>query len=336
MIASLLVLQGCAAAHGDESDAGVSSPPPSTHDGDGGVPDDSAGDGDGDGDGSTDDWEEPVLDGESSDPTLAGQGGAYESETPAPRPCVSLLSLGEVDQAAAVPGERGLDSLVSWLNENSSAKATHARDELELAASLLQDYEVVLLQDVSRWQFSQTERDVFEAWIRGGGSVIALSGFTGALSDKFPANELLSFSGLNHTMAQTAQTVAAQCGYCLGETYKQAGWNPEHPIAQGLDLVGAYRGYAVRGEGEVVARQDGQNLGLTKEVGEGRVFLFHDDWVAHTSQWTAVPRLDCQSNPSCVEVTIESTYQMPRFWYNTITWLARGPSCFVVEGLDPE
>ncbi len=295
----------------DSEDADRSPAETPDHEGDGDIPD-----------------PDPILDNDGGQkPVLGGQGGAYESETPVPPPCVRVLSLGSVAPLGAVPGEFGMDAIVKFINDRSSAQGTYLSQRQVLTEGFLEPYQVVLLQDLSSWQFSLEELGVFQKWVKQGGAVMALSGYDGDTTGSLATNELLSFTGLNFTTVETA-THVADCGYCLGTTTQQGGWNAQHPIAEGLSFVGAFRGRAVRGEGDVVASQGGVHLAMTREIEDGRVFLFHDDWVTYATLWAGESLVDCSSNPSCADVTVGNTYQMERFWYNALDWLAGSPECF--------
>jgi hypothetical protein len=266
---------------------------------------------------------------------MAGFGGATiegSSES-----CLKLLSLGTLTPEATAPGESGMDALVSFLNEQSNVDATYLGTQHELSSAFLSGYDVVLLQDLHGWEFTMAELEAFKTWVAAGGGVMALAGFPGDSQEEsaevLATNTLLSFTGLNFSAGtnggDTATTIG-ECGYCLGTTHKQVGFNPEHPISRGIEAIGAYQGRSVYGEGDVVAVEDGLQLGVTKQIEDGRVFLFHDDWVSYVSQWRTEVPTTCEEN--CPGVTIESTYQMAQFWFNSIYFLAGEPSCLSVAG----
>ena len=60
----------------------------------------------------------------------------------------------------------------------------------------------------------------------------------------------------------------------------------------------------------MVARVDGFNIGRAAVVGEGRVFVWGDEWVTYSSEWAA--RFD---------------YQVDRFWVNSVAWLSPPRNC---------
>lgn len=264
----------------------------------------------------------PLLDALQS---TAGETDAVLSGSP----CVRLLSLGSVGQEGAVPGEEGMDAIASWLQEHSDTYAQHHALKPELTQQLLRDFDVVLLQDLYGFNWETAELDAFEAWVRAGGGVISLSGFSEDAEGVLPRNELLSFSGLSYSTVVDTALSLSQCGYCLGTTYVQAGFVAGHPIADSVDAVGAFMGRSIFGEGELVAAEEGLQLGVTKEVDAGRVFAFHDDWVAHVVAWDQPAPLVCEENQACAEVSIGSTYQIAQFWINSLRWAASDPSCLI-------
>ncbi len=262
---------------------------------------------------------------------LLSAGGASASATSS---CLSLMSWGAMGQWGAVPGEGGEDAIVAWLNQKSSIQAEHFKDQPEITAEFLAGYDLILLQDLSRWSLSQIELDLFESWVREGGGVFALSGYEKISPEKDQTNALLSFSAMNYVgQSETWDTasVLGACAYCLSSTYQQAGFIPDHPIAQGVRSVGAFRGRSIRGDGEVVAKDGVKNLAMSKSIDKGRLFLFHDDWISFRELWTAPALSSCVDNMECRGISPASTYQIPQFWSNALRWLAADPSCFILD-----
>lgn len=255
-----------------------------------------------------------------------GAGGAPDDSS-----CLSVMIWGNSGKYGTVPGERGMDAIAAWLNDASTAEATHFVAKPVINAELLATVDLLLLQDLSDWEFSADEVDLVGAWVREGGGLFALSGFRDNGSEVPPTNQLVSFSAMSYVGQSSVgdtSLVLGDCAYCLGTTHKQEGWNEKHPIAFGLTAVGAYQGRSVQGGGEVVAQEEGRILGMTEEVDEGRVFLFHDDWVSFRSQWEADAPVACQENPECSAVSPRNSYQVAQFWYNAIRWLVPHSACF--------
>lgn len=273
--------------------------------------------------------DDAVLD--SGDPDVIGVGGAtHDGES---EPCLRFMSWGAVATQGAVPGESGMDAIVAWLNDASTARGDHFADKPEITREFLDAYDLVLLQNLGRWQLTDEEIWTFRDWVHAGGSAMALSGYEGDTAQVMTTNRLLSFSGMNYvSLSEVGDTSTSLgvCGYCLGTTDRQEGWNPEHPIADGVSAVGAFGGRSIQGDGEIVAQEEGKVLGMTKEVELGRVFLFHDDWISYHVTWSQNAPGDCTQNIECSEVSPRGSYQTPRLWYNAFNWLVGGRECFYV------
>jgi hypothetical protein len=98
--------------------------------------------------------------------------------------------------------------------------------------------------------------------------------------------------------------------------------------------VGAFFGRSIQGDGVVVSREAGKVLGMTKEVDDGRVFLFHDDWISYEGVWSQGAPSECAANTECASVSPRTTYQVARLWKNAFDWLVARRDCFVVNGLE--
>ena len=103
-----------------------------------------------------------------------------------------------------------------------------------------------------------------------------------------------------------------------------------------MTAVGAFHGRSVNAPAgaEIVASQGALVYGATVQVDNGRVFMFADEWVSYTSQWTGAGVADdCMNDPnhSCYGTSAATSYQVPQFWYNAIVWVSGGIDCFDIE-----
>ncbi len=203
-------------------------------------------------------------------------------------------------------------------------------------------YQIIILQNLNGWTFSADEKAAFEAWIRAGGGVVSLAGYSDQPTEAAPTNDLLAFSGLSYVGLSGAGDISTSpkeaCSYCLGNSDAQGGWEPAHPISANITAVGALWGRSVSADaGETVATWDGKRAGATVDVDAGRVFLFHDEWVTYNSQWNGASLAqDCRTNgdQACMSAHPTLSYRIPRqLWYNTIKWLAHEPSCFDIRDM---
>lgn len=261
-------------------------------------------------------------------PSQGGAGGATSEE------CLSMMMWGGSGKYGAVPGNASMNAVADWLNEESTAVARHLVSKPVISLEFLEDVDLLLLHDLSGWEMSEEEVGVVRNWVRGGGALFALSGYREDGAEVPLTNRLVSFSNMSYVGQSGAGDTALmlrECAYCLGSTFRQEGWIDGHPISVGVTAVGAYQGRSIQGDGEVVAQQDGKILAMAKSVDEGRVFLFHDDWVSYRSQWEADAPAACHENPECAGVSPMQSYQVAQFWYNAIRWLVPERECFRLD-----
>lgn len=257
--------------------------------------------------------------------------------------CVKLAVWGALGTyGAGAPGQDGQDAISAWLNENSTGTAEYFSTEPEISSELLSQFDAILLQDLTGWQFSGEELAAFEAWVRAGGGVMALQGYREQPVEVEATNTLLGFSGMQYAgvngsgdISLTAEN-ADGCAYCLGNSDRQGGFDPSHPISANVTTVGAFHGRSIDpgDAGQVVAVWDGLVAGATVQVDAGRVFLFHDEWVTYNSQWNGTTlNTDCRvdMNDSCYPVHPTTSFQIPQFWYNSLKWITGDAACFEID-----
>lgn len=254
--------------------------------------------------------------------------------------CIKIATWGGLGTYGANPGGDGSDAISSWLNANSTGEADYFATKPVITREALDPYDVIILQDLNGWTFTPEEKAAFEGWVRErGGGVIALQGYSADGNEALPTNELVAFSGLAYAgvtgAGDTSGTAEPGCGYCLGNSDKQEGFVPTHPISANVTAVGAFYGRSVAGDGDVVAEEAGKVLGMTKQVDAGRVFLFHDEWVTYNSQWNGTGLAeDCRTydaNHQCYNVSPVTDFQIPQFWYNSLLWASGNPACFTID-----
>lgn len=256
--------------------------------------------------------------------------------------CIGISVLGTQGTYGAVPGGDGTSAIEAWLNENSNAAVQSYQVKPAINEAFFEGIDVILLEAMNGWTFTPDELAVFEGWVRNGGGVIALTGYSDQPSEVDATHALLAFTGLSYAgitgAGDTHSTSDATCGYCLGNSSIQRGWNSAHPISREITAVGALWGRSISAPpgAEIVAQEGGKVLGATVQVDSGRVFMFHDEWVTYTSQWTgATLTEDCRTitdpNHQCLNVHPTTTYQVPQFWYNALRWVSGEPECFEIN-----
>lgn len=208
--------------------------------------------------------------------------------------CLRIATLGE-------PGPWGVGDVFStWLDDRSDMGAVSLGDEL-LTPELLAGYQVIVVQDVRARAYSITERAALDEWVRGGGGLMTLIGY-GDSSERANVNDLLASTGIQYD----EDPVLAG-----SPTIPVTTWNP-HPVSEAVTRVGVDNGYAVIGEGEVVAEEAGTVMLRARSLGEGRVLVWGDEWITYDSEWAAT-----------------TGYQVERFWLNAIKWLTPVAECQV-------
>jgi hypothetical protein len=241
---------------------------------------------------------------------------------------LNFVSWGKSDGQASFAAPQGV---VTWLNETSNAKGVHHSEQPEVTEASLASVDLVLLQDMSGWEFSDEEARVFKEWVQAGGAVMALSGYGTDGLQVASTNRLVSFAGHKFlSLSESGQTSTSigECGYSLGTTDRQGGFDLYHEISYGVEAVGAFQGRAISGQGDIVAQEDGQVLAMAKTVEEGRVFLFHDVWISYSDKWQMEAPAECMDNDACENVSPQVTYQIPQLWFNAFRWLVPDATCF--------
>jgi hypothetical protein len=296
--------------------------------------------------------------------------------------CINLASIGAAASKSYGTGSDSTNEFESWLSTKSNANVTFFIDKPgTIDMTWLNNYDVILIQDLRKWVFTVAEQQAFQQWINEGGGVIALSGYfnddaleilnpngllapTGMsiLADEVPSqNACTTADGIAagnlvcpNSPTNTNANPASKC-FCWGNSYPVSDFTANHPIAVNVKAVGAFRGRAVNvGTGNVVASVGGVPVAGEITVGKGKVFIFGDEWVTYTSQWTTggqpVTTVD-PYNPCWVDQTTAATnpvtgapftsclagqvFQAKQFWYNAVSFVSPPTQCdFVIK--EPE
>jgi hypothetical protein len=259
--------------------------------------------------------------------------------------CVRIGMLGRRPSYGSMPGVDNTDALQSWLNAHVKAGTSVdvVTTETELTADFLGRYDVIILQALEQqeggpyWTFTTAELASLEAWVRAGGGIIAMTGYGAQSQEVNPTNQLLAFTGMSYNTDDVFGTCPDNCCYCAGSSIPLHGWHADHPIAANITAVGAFHGRTVSaGGGALVASEGSAVYGATMQVDSGRVFLYFDEWVAYSSQWSDTGSASLASmHPECADPTQTcggrtpgASYQVPQFWYNALKWASGDAGCF--------
>jgi hypothetical protein len=252
--------------------------------------------------------------------------------------CIRAGMLGRLPTYGAVPGSDNTAALQRWLNERSTAVVDVYTTDTPITAEFLNQYQILILQPLedreggALWNLTPDEIAAFEAWVRAGGGVIALTGYGASSQEVTPTNALLAFAGMSYATDDILGTCPDNDCCCASNSVPLGGWNATHPIAANMTRVGAFHGRSVTAPGaDVVASQGTTTYGATKQIDMGRVFVFCDEWVSYTSQWDGTGADTCATDPAhnlCAGRLAQEYYQVPQFWYNALKWASGDEGCF--------
>jgi len=240
--------------------------------------------------------------------------------------CLRLALVGSLDSSA---NTKDTKPFIDWLNGKSggTATVTMVATKPTMDAAFLAMYDILVLANVNTWKFSADEKAAVEAWVKTGGGIVTLTGFTSNATETADTSQLVDFAGMGYTgttMGEwtapglpTGQVPTSPIYYkggsvdmrnCLFRRSsmidKDAGntWAvkfapqaaPLDKLTLGLDYVGAYIGWPVKAPpGSTVLATDsapgGKNMAVALEVdGKGRILSFGDEWVVLANLWQPI------------------------------------------------
>jgi hypothetical protein len=256
--------------------------------------------------------------------------------------CMNIASLGKVAHYGG--NSDSTDAFQQYLNTKSNARLTLQTARATITPELLAPYDIVILQALEDseytgfWSYSADEIRTLSDWVKAGNALIALTGYGGDAEEVGPDNQLLAFAGISYGTADTFVSCPDSYCYCTDSSIPFSAWTPgmflgEHMTAPngGPGAVGLLHGRPITctdspdAPCQVVARDPQAGIvGVAKQVGKGRVFVWSDEWVTYTSQWGAVNT----HGADCAGHTAGEIYDVPQFWFNVIHWLLPDASCF--------
>jgi hypothetical protein len=129
------------------------------------------------------------------------------------------------------------------------------------------------------------------------------------------------------------RTAATSMGLVAGT------WN-NTPISAGVTDVGAFNGRSINvtdmTKVTIDAANGGTILAAHEDIGAGHVFVYGDEWITYTGEWTG--NLACTSaynydSGSCAGKSAADVFQIPVFWYNSIKYASSSAQCFMIQGV---
>jgi hypothetical protein len=273
--------------------------------------------------------------------------------------CLTILSLGQpAHYGEQSGGGDNTDAFQNFMNTNTNAKMVMLKTYTPLTDSLLNQYDVVILQALEDseytglWSYSQSDVAALTKWVNNGGAIISMSGYGSNVSEVQPLNQLLSPFGITYNPDNIFDASACTDNLCycsygsIPFTNWQAGDADSSAITTNHDgntlgKVGIFLGRSINCSGDCsVFATDPKpvsgegSVGVAKVIGNGRVFAWADEWVTYTSQWglTPDPTYDnAKTYAQCVGHTPYTSYAVPQFWYNAFKWAVPSAACFTID-----
>lgn len=218
------------------------------------------------------------------------------------------LNIGFLGALASDAGDQ-TGAFEAWLEERSDVPVTHIGARDTLTPELLRDLQVLVIGNVSERNasggFAAAELDALRQWVEvEGGGLMSLAGYTARDADVVPTNALLAPFGLayDHQGRGAGVLGMGQAPPVLVRGIVA----PEHPVLDGISVLGVYFGYPVTGDGDVLLSEGTFNLAIAKTLGAGRVLAFADEWVTQDALW--LPMADRPLTP-CEQACTQCTMQ---------------------------
>jgi len=203
------------------------------------------------------------------------------------------------------PGSNATSNFQSWLEARGTAvQRFQTTDGVPLTADALQPFDVIVV-DLPPRVYTADEAAIFGAWVSAGGGVASMSGYHNDTSQDWRPNSLLAPLGL----AYSGQLV----------------WGPVtqfavHPITTGLTSVTFTGGYGISDLGSggstrtpiafVSGNPGSVAVSYAVQMGQGRAFLWGDEWIEFDSEWSSMP-------------------QIPQLWLQVFKWIAPPSRCML-------
>ncbi|NLN63727.1 MAG: hypothetical protein GX146_12740 [Myxococcales bacterium] len=268
--------------------------------------------------------------------------------------CLRLAVIGSFDSGA---NKNDVSAFVDWLNTKSSAIVSMHQRKPTLDAGFLSNYDIILFTFQADgmsgpfWQYSAAEAQALNTWIDQGGGVVAMTGFNGnaTASEVGAINSILQpatgFSYNNDAYLDQTEPDS----YCYENAVAVDWTSSTHEIAREVKRTAAFWGSSISipDGAEVVVRK--HDAGATTdiaaaalEIGEGRVFVYADEWPLFSNVWLStsdhsnVPAEQLQYE-NCFDQATQMWkdpdvwFQHPQFWYNVIQWTAPENDCFTID-----
>ena len=193
-------------------------------------------------------------------------------------------------------GVFGSSDFVAWLTGNGvNVVRIHTTLTASITPFLLAQYEVLLLDRLTH-AYSAGEAALLTEWVEAGGGLISLTGYTGGPSDLINPGSLLAPLGVEYINPLLNQDVVDFVPHVTTSSLARVTFSGGFRVAR-TPLVGT-------ATATYIASLATGPVGIAVERGEGRAFVWGDEWVTFDSEWRNGP-------------------DIRRFWINVLGWVER-------------
>lgn len=202
--------------------------------------------------------------------------------------CLSIALLGQ-------PGSLASSQFVAWLTMQGTS--SERIDPAAIDDAALAPYDIIIIDRLTR-TYDDAEATALADWVDAGGGLMAMTGHTAdpTMAQSWP-NTLLAPFELGYEGALLSGPVT---DFAV------------HPITTGLTSVTFAGGFAVfeasPNVSDVVATLPAGPVARARGFGDGKVFVWGDEWIEYDSEWSTLP-----------EIT--------QLWVNTLAWLRPQDLC---------
>lgn len=203
--------------------------------------------------------------------------------------CIKIMILGN-------PGNAPNAKFENWLKGKGTSVVRMINPD-PLTVDVLAPYDIVLIDQIVR-EYSAAEAKAVQDWVEAGGGLLAMNGYVANADQgaKRP-NSLVAPMGVEFVPKLVNGPV---------KTFVA------HPVTEDLSSVTFEGGHLVKetmGTNTFVASIGNDAVAVVAERGDGRIYLWGDEWVQYDMVWNGNPMIE-------------------KFWANAIAWV--GPKTFCV------
>jgi hypothetical protein len=202
--------------------------------------------------------------------------------------CLVIALLGHA-------GSNPSSQFVAWLELQGTS--SERIDPALVDGATLAPYDIVIIDELTR-SYAPVETAAFADWVEAGGGLMSMTGHTSDPSiAQVRPNAILGEFGIAYQGALLNGPVTDFLA---------------HPIGAGLTSVTFAGGFEVAetmaGTTDVVAQLPSAPIARAREVGDGKVFVWGDEWIEYDSEWSSMPEIH-------------------QLWVNALDWLRPADIC---------